>query len=199
MNIQSLRSLAIVKIINEDLSPDEYPQMLVQEIHTLKKIKNIIQNQTYIRQKQTLLREKRERIDIELDYYSMYIDDEYIENSSNLEEVDKWMKRLQTEIGGRMNENDVQENKLWGSLQNEYHTIAINFIFEVKDDNILLQEIKQRLLELIDERYQKVKYSLRAKFMNLNCSKRERHDALQKLQHQKSYAKFSINRINFTP
>ena len=77
----TLRALSMEKVVTEDLSPDSYPQTLLDEIQNLKKFYNISLNQQYYRKKQQLLdvRWSQDDIDAQIDYYSSYIDDEYNE------------------------------------------------------------------------------------------------------------------------
>ena len=78
----TLRALTMEKVVTEDLSPDSYPQTLLEEIiQTLKKLNNISLNQHSCWNKPQLLdvRWSQDDIDAQIDYYSSYIDDEYIE------------------------------------------------------------------------------------------------------------------------
>ena len=85
----TLRALSMEKVVTEDLSPDSYPQTLLEEIQTLKKLYNIHLNQQSCRKKRQLLdvRWSQDDIDAQIDYYSSYIDDEYIECWQDLEEM----------------------------------------------------------------------------------------------------------------
>ena len=77
----TLRALTMEKVVTEDLSPDSYPQTLLVEIQTLKKLQNTDLNQQSCQKKRDLLDQRwsQDDIDASIDYYSSYIDDEYIE------------------------------------------------------------------------------------------------------------------------
>ena len=149
----TLRALSMEKVVTEDLSPDSYPQTLLEEIETLKKLYHFHLNQQSCRKKRYLLNQRwsQDDIDASIDYYSSYIDDEYIEYWEHLEEAGKWVRMLRTEITKQMNENRQECQKLRKSIPPEYHFKC--FKNSEKDDKILIDEIKDRLLALVDEDY----------------------------------------------
>ena len=111
------------KVVTEDLSPDSYPQTLLVEIQTLKKLQNIDQNQQSCRKKQDLLDQRWSQDDINasIDYYSSYIDDEYVEYWQHLKEAGKWVTMLRADISKNMNEYRKRVSKLQISTPPEYH------------------------------------------------------------------------------
>ena len=202
MDIKTLRALTMTTIVTEDLSPDSYPQTLLEEIQTLKKLYNIGLNQHLCWNKRQLLdvRWSQDDIDAQIDYYSSYIDDEYIEYWQHLEEAGKWVMMLRTEISKKMNEYRNECQKLQKSILPEYHFMC--FKHSKKDDNILIDEIKERLLTLVDEHYQRKSQDMKNKLKHRKGNEKERdkiiNDTMKLFLQKRSFAKLVINRMNFT-
>ena len=198
----TLRALTMEKVVTEDLSPDSYPQTLLVEIKTLKKLQNINLNQQSCRKKQDLLDQRwsQDDIDASIDYYSSYIDDEYIEYWEHLEEAGKWVRMLRTEITKQMNENRKECQKLRKSIPPEYHFKC--FKNSEKDDKILIDEIKDRLLALVDEDYYRKSQDMINKLRGWKGDKKERDmiidDTVQLFLQKRSFARRVINCMNFT-
>ena len=198
----TLRALTLEKVVTEDLSPDSYPQTLLVEIQTLKKLQNTDLNQQSCQKKRDLLDQRwsQDDIDASIDYYSSYIDDEYIEYWEHLEEAGKWVMMLRTEISKKMNEYRNQCQKLQKSIPPEYHFMC--FKDSEKDDIILRDEIKERLLTLVDEHYQRKSQDMKNKLKHRKGDKKERdkiiNDTMKLFLQKRSFAKLVINRMNFT-
>ena len=202
MDIKTLRALTMTTIVTEDLSPDSYPKTLLEEIQTLKKLYNIGLNQHLCWNKRQLLdvRWSQDDIDAQIDYYSSYIDDEYIEYWQHLEEAGKWVMMLRTEISKKMNEYRNECQKLQKSILPEYHFMC--FKDSEKDDNILIDEIKERLLTLVDEHYQRKSQDMKNKLKHRKGDKKERdkiiNDTMKLFLQKRRFARLVINRMNFT-
>ena len=199
----TLRALSMEKVVTEDLSPDSYPQTLLEEIETLKKLYNIHLNQQSCREKRYLLNQRwsQDDIDASIDYYSSYIDDEYIEYWEHLEEARKWVRMLQTEITNQMNEYRKRYQILQKSIPSEYHFKC--FKNNEKDDKILIDEIKERLLALADEDFQRKSKDMINKLNDWKLDKKERDmiidtDTVKLFLQNRSFARLVINRMNFT-
>ena len=198
----TLRALAMEKVVTEDLSPDSYPQTLLVEIQTLKKLQNTDLNQQSCQKKRDLLDQRwsQDDIDASIDYYSSYIDDEYNEYWQHLEEAEKWVMKLRTEISKKMNEYRNECQKLQKSILPEYHFMC--FKDSEKDDNILIDEIKERLLTLVDEHYQRKSQDMKNKLKHRKGDKKERdkiiNDTMKLFLQKRRFARLVINRMNFT-
>ena len=70
-----LRALSMEKVVTEDLSPDSYPQTLLEEIQTLKKFYIILLNQQSCRKKRYLLNQRwsQDTIDASIDVFQIYM------------------------------------------------------------------------------------------------------------------------------
>ena len=131
--MQTLRALSMEKVVTEDLSPHSYPQTLLDEIQNLKKLQNVALNQQSCQKKRQLLdvRWSQDDIDAQIDYYSSYIDDEYIEYWQHLEEAGKWVRMLRTEITKQMNEYRKQYQILEKSIPSEYHFMYFKIVKKI--------------------------------------------------------------------
>ena len=202
MDIKTLRALTMTTIVTEDLSSDSYPQTLLEEIQTLKKLYNIGLNQHLCWNKRQLLdvRWSQDDIDAQIDYYSSYIDDEYIEYWQQLEEAGKWVRMLRTEITKQMNEYRKQYQILEKSIPSEYHFMY--FKNSEKDDKILIYEMKGRLLALVDEHYHRKSQDMINKLKYWKGDKKEKDkiidDTVKLFLQKRSFAKLVINCMNFT-
>ena len=198
----TLRALSMEKVVTEDLSPHSYPQTLLDEIQNLKKFYNIGLNQQSCGKKRQLLdvRWSQDDIDAQIDYYSSYIDDEYNEYWQHLEEAEKWVMKLRTEISKKMNEYRNECQKLQKSILPEYHFMC--FKHSKKDDNILIDEIKERLLTLVDEHYQRKSQDMKNKLKHRKGDEKERdkiiNDTMKLFLQKRRFARLVINRMNFT-
>ena len=198
----TLRALSMEKVVTENLSPHFYPQTLLDEIQNLKKFYNIGLNQQSCGKKRQLLdvRWSQDDIDAQIDYYSSYIDDEYIEYWEHLEEAGKWVMMLRTEISKKMNEYRNECQKLQKSILPEYHFMCLKH--SKKDDNIIIDEIKERLLTLVDEHYQRKSQDMKNKLKHRKGDKKERdkiiNDTMKLFLQKRRFARLVINRMNFT-
>ena len=200
--MSTLRALSMEKVVTEDLSPDSYPQTLLVEIQTLKKLQNTDLNQQSCQKKRDLLDQRwsQDDIDASIDYYSSYIDDEYIEYWEHLEEARKWVRMLQTEITKQMNEYRKRYQIMQKSIPSEYQFKCLKN--NEKDDKILIDEIKERLLALVDEDYYRKSQDMINKLRGWKGDKKERDmiidDTVQLFLQKRSFARRVINCMNFT-
>ena len=199
----TLRALSMEKVVTEDLSPDSYPQTLLEEIQTLKKFYNIHLNQQSCRKKRYLLNQRwtQDTIDALIDAYYSDIDDEYIEYWQHLEEARKWVRMLQTEITKQMNEYRKRYQIMQKSIPSEYQFKCLKN--NEKDDKILIDEIKERLLALADEDFQRKSQDMNNKLKDWKGDKKERDmiidtDTVKLFLENRSFARLVINRMNFT-
>ena len=199
----TLRALSMEKVVTEDLSPDSYPQTLLEEIQTLKKFYNIHLNQQSCRKKRYLLNQRwtQDTIDASIDAYYSDIDDEYIEYWQHLEEARKWVRMLQTEITKQMNEYRKRYQIMQKSIPSEYQFKCLKN--NEKDDKILIDEIKERLLALADEDFQRKSLDMINKLKDWKGDKKERDmiidtDTVKLFLENRSFARLVINRMNFT-
>ena len=199
----TLRALSMEKVVTEDLSPDSYPQTLLEEIQTLKKFYNIHLNQQSCRKKRYLLNQRwtQDTIDALIDAYYSDIDDEYIEYWQHLEEARKWVRMLQTEITKQMNEYRKRYQIMQKSIPSEYQFKCLKN--NEKDDKILIDEIKERLLALADEDFQRKSQDMNNKLKDWKGDKKERDmiidtDKVKLFLENRSFARLVINRMNFT-
>ena len=199
----TLRALSMEKVVTEDLSPDSYPQTLLEEIQTLKKFYNILLNQQSCRKKRYLLNQRwsQDTIDASIDAYYSDIDDEYIEYWEHLEEARKWVRMLQTEITKQMNEYRKRYQIMQKSIPSEYQFKCLKN--NEKDDKILIDEIKERLLALADEDFQRKSQDMINKLKDWKGDKKERDmiidtDTVKFFLENRSFARLVINRMNFT-
>ena len=198
----TLRAITMEKVVTEDLSPHSYPQTLLDEIQNLKKLQNVALNQQSCQKKRQLLdvRWSQDDIDAQIDYYSSYIDDEYIEYWQDLEEAGKWVMMLRTEITKKMNEYRNECQKLQKSILPEYHFMC--FKDSEKDDKILRDEIKERLLTLVDEHYQRKSQDMKNKLKHREGDNKERdkiiNNTMKLFLQKRRFARLVINRMNFT-
>ena len=199
----TLRALSMEKVVTEDLSPDSYPQTLLEEIQTLKKFYNILLNQQSCRKKRYLLNQRwsQDTIDASIDAYYSDIDDEYIEYWEHLEEARKWVRMLQTEITKQMNEYRKRYQIMQKSIPSEYQFKCLKN--NEKDDKILIDEIKERLLALADEDFQRKSQDMINKLKDWKGDKKERDmiidtDTVKLFLENRSFARLVINRMNFT-
>ena len=199
----TLRALSMEKVVTEDLSPDSYPQTLLEEIQTLKTFYNIHLNQQSCRKKRYLLNQRwtQDTIDALIDAYYSDIADEYIEYWHHLEEARKWVRMLQTEITKQMNECRKRYQIMQKSIPSEYQFKCLKN--NEKDDKILIDEIKERLLALADEDFQRKSQDMINKLKDWKGDKKERDmiidtDTVKLFLENRSFAKLVINRMNFT-
>ena len=199
----TLRALSMEKVVTENLSPDSYPQTLLEEIQTLKKFYNIHLNQQSCRKKRYLLNQRwsQDTIDASIDAYYSDIDDEYIEYWEHLEEARKWVRMLQTEITKQMNEYRKRYQILQKSIPSEYQFKCLEN--NEKDDKILIDEIKESLLAIADEDFQRKSQDMINKLKYWKGDKKERDmiidtDTVKLFLENRSFARLVINRMNFT-
>ena len=199
----TLRALSMEKVVTEDLSPDSYPQTLLEEIQILKKFYNIHLNQQSCRRKRYLLNQRwsQDTIDASIDAYYSDIDYEYIEYWEHLEEARKWVRMLQTEITKQMNEYRKRYQIMQKSIPSEYQFKCLKN--NEKDDKILIDEIKERLLALADEDFQRKSQDMNNKLKDWKGDKKERDmiidtDTVKLFLENRSFARLVINRMNFT-
>ena len=199
----TLRALSMEKVVTENLSPDSYPQTLLEEIQTLKKFYNIHLNQQSCRKKRYLLNQRwsQDTIDASIDAYYSDIDDEYIEYWEHLEEARKWVRMLLTEITKQMNEYRKRYQILQKSIPSEYQSKCLEN--NENDDKILIDEIKERLLALADEDFQRKSQDMINKLKYWKGDKKERDmiidtDTVKLFLENRSFARLVINRMNFT-
>ena len=140
----TLRALSMEKVVLEDLSPDSCPKTLLEEMQTLKKARNIALNQHSCRNKRRLLDMIWSKIRI--DGMSIWILEDH---DAVLEEAAIWFRMLETEFTKQMNQSRKQSEKLMKCIPLEYHYMCFKNL--EKDYETFIDEIKQRLLELIDE------------------------------------------------
>ena len=86
------------------------------------------------------------------------------------------------------------------SIPSEYHFKC--FKNNEKDDKILIDEIKERLLALADEDFQRKSKDMINKLKDWKCDKKERNmiidDTVKLFLQNRSFARLVINRMNFT-
>ena len=137
------------KVFTEDLSPDSCPKTLLEEMQTLKKVRNIALNHHSYRNKRRLLDMLWTNIRIDAGILTIWILEDH---DAVLEEAAMWFRMLGTEFTKQMNESRKEGEKLMKCIPLEYHYMCFKNL--ENDYESFIYEIKQRLLELIDEHYQ---------------------------------------------
>ena len=145
----TLRALTMEKVFTEDLSPDSCPKTLLEEMQTLKKVRNIALNHHSCRNKRRLLDMLWTNIRIDAGILTIWILEDH---DAVLEEAAMWFRMLGTEFTKQMNESRKEGEKLMKCIPLEYHYMCFKNL--ENDYESFIYEIKQRLLQLIDEHYQ---------------------------------------------
>ena len=175
----TLRALTMEKVFTEDLSSDSCPKTLLEEMQTLKKARNIALNHHSCRNKRRLLDMLWTNIRINAGILSIWILEDH---DDDLEEAAIWFRMLGTEFTKQMNESRKEGEKLMKCIPLEYHYMCFKNL--ENDYETFIYEIKQRLLELIDEHHQHLQ-------MNNGT------DATGRVQKSRNYSRHVINCLNF--
>ena len=175
----TLRALTMEKVFTEDLSSDSCPKTLLEEMQTLKKARNIALNHHSCRNKRRLLDMIWTNIRINAGILSIWILEDH---DAVLEEAAIWFRMLGTEFTKQMNESRKEGEKLMKCIPLEYHYMCFKNL--ENDYETFIDEIKQRLFELIDEHYQHLQ-------MN-NAT-----DATGRVLKSRNYSRHVINCLNF--
>ena len=175
----SLRALTMEKVFTEDLSPDSCPKSLLEEMQTLKKARNITLNHQSCRNKRRLLDMIWTNIRIDAAILTIWIIEDH---DAVLEESAIWFRMLRKEFTKQMTESRKKSEKLMKCIPLEYHYMCFKNL--ENDYETFIDEIKQRLLELIDEHYQHLQ-------MNNGT------DATGRVQKSRNYSRHVINCLNF--
>ena len=175
----TLRALTMEKVFTEDLSSDSCPKTLLEEMQTLKKARNIALNHHSCRNKRRLLDMLWTNIRINAGILSIWILEDH---DDVLEEAAIWFRMLGTEFTKQMNESRKEGEKLMKCIPLEYHYMCFKNL--ENDYETFIYEIKQRLLELIDEHHQHLQ-------MNNGT------DATGRVQKSRNYSRHVINCLNF--
>ena len=175
----TLRALTMEKVFTEDLSSDSCPKTLLEEMQTLKKARNIALNHHSCRNKRRLLDMLWTNIRIDAGILSIWILEDH---DAVLEEAAIWFRMLGTEFTKQMNESRKEGEKLMKCIPLEYHYMCFKNL--ENDYETFIDEIKQRLFELIDEHYQHLQ-------MN-NAT-----DATGRVLKSRNYSRHVINCLNF--
>ena len=147
----TLRALTMEKVFTEDLSPDSCPKSLLEEMQTLKKARNIALNHHSCRNKRRLLDMIWTNIRIDAAILTIWIIEDH---DAVLEEAAIWFRMLGTELTKQINESRKEGEKLMKCIPLEYQYMCFKNL--ENDYETFIDEIKQRLLELIDEHYQRL-------------------------------------------
>ena len=175
----TLRALTMEKVFTEDLSPDSCPKSLLEEMQTLKKARNIALNHHSCRNKRRLLDMWWTNIRIDAAILTTWILEDH---DAVIEEAAIWFIMLRTEFTKQINESRKEGEKLMKCIPLEYHYMCFKNL--ENDYETFIYEIKQRLLELIDEHYQHLQ-------MNNGT------DATGRVQKSRNYSRHVINCLNF--
>ena len=175
----TLRALTMEKVFTEDLSQDSCPKSLLEEMQTLKKARNIALNHHSCRNKRRLLDMIWTNIRIDAAILTIWIIEDH---DAVLEEAAIWFRMLRTEFTKQMNESRKESEKLMKCIPLEYHYMCFKNL--ENDYETFIYEIKQRLLELIDEHHQHLQ-------MNNDT------DATGRVQKSRNYSRHVINCLNF--
>ena len=175
----TLRALTMEKVFTEDLSQDSCPKSLLEEMQTLKKARNIALNHHSCRNKRRLLDMLWTNIRIDAAILTIWIIQDH---DAVLEEAAIWFRMLRTEFTKQMNESRKEGEKLMKCIPLEYHYMCFKNL--ENDYETFIYEIKQRLLELIDEHHQHLQ-------MNNGT------DATGRVQKSRNYSRHVINCLNF--
>ena len=175
----TLRALTMEKVFTEDLSSDSCPKTLLEEMQTLKKAWNIALNHHSCRNKRRLLDMLWTNIRINAGILSIWILEDH---DAVLEEAAIWFRMLGTEFTKQMNESRKEGEKLMKCIPLEYHYMCFKNL--ENDYETFIDEIKQRLFELIDEHYQHLQ-------MN-NAT-----DGTGRVLKSRNYSRHVINCLNF--
>ena len=182
----TLRALTMEKVFTEDLSSDSCPKTLLEEMQTLKKARNIALNQYSCRSKRRLLRMLWTNLIIESDNITVMDRrrTRYLAHKGpyHLDEALIWFRVLATQLAIQMNETAKEAEKLMKCIPLEYHYMCFKNL--ENDYETFIDEIKQRLFELIDEHYQHLQ-------MN-NAT-----DATGRVLKSRNYSRHVINCLNF--
>ena len=175
----TLRALTMEKVFTEDLSPDSCPKSLLEEMQTLKKARNIALNHHSGRNKRRLLDMIWTNIRIDAAILTIWIIEDH---DAVLEEAAIWFRMLGTELTKQINESRKEGEKLMKCIPLEYQYMCFKNL--ENDYETFIDEIKQRLLELIDEHHQHLQ-------MNNGT------DATGRVQKSRNYSRHVINCLNF--
>ena len=176
----TLRALSMEKVVLEDLSPDSCPKTLLEEMQTLKKARHIALNHHSYRIKRRLLNMLWTKIRIDAaGILAIWILEDH---NAVLNEAAIWFRMLGTEFTKQMNESRKKGEKLMKCIPLEYHYMCFKNL--ENDYETFIYEIKQRLLELIDEHHQHLQ-------MNNGT------DATGRVQKSRNYSRHVINCLNF--
>ena len=175
----TLRALTMEKVFTEDLSSDSCPKTLLEEMQTLKKARNIALNHHSGRNKRRLLDMIWTNIRIDAAILTIWIIEDH---DAVLEEAAIWFRMLGTELTKQINESRKEGEKLMKCIPLEYHYMCFKNL--ENDYETFIYEIKQRLLELIDEHHQHLQ-------MNNGT------DATGRVQKSRNYSRHVINCLNF--
>ena len=179
----TLRALTMEKVFTEDLSSDSCPKTLLEEMQTLKKARNIALNYHSCRNKRRLLDMLWTNIRINAGILSIWILEDH---DDVLEEAAIWFRMLGTEFTKQMNESRKEGEKLMKCIPLEYHYMCFKNL--VNNYETFIDEIKQRLLEIIDEDYE---YGL------MIYGPDATGDVTRSFQNNRKYSRHVINCLNF--
>ena len=186
----TLRALAMEKVFTQDLSPDSCPKTLLKEMQTLKKARNIALNQYSCRSKRRLLRMLWTNLIIESDNITVMDRrrTRYLAHKGpyHLDEALIWFRVLATQLAIQMNETAKEAEKLMKCIPLEYHYMCFKNL--VNNYETFIDEIKQRLLEIIDEDYE---YGL------MIYGPDATGDVTRSFQNNRKYSRHVINCLNF--
>ena len=186
----TLRALAMEKVFTQDFSPESCPKTLLEEMQTLKKARNIAVNQHSCRNKRRLLRILWTNLIIES--YNITVMDRrrtrYLADKGpfHLDEALIWFRVLNTQLVIQMKETAKEAEILMKCIPLEYHYMCFKNL--VNDDKTFIDEIKQRLLEIIDEGYE---YGL------MIYGPDATGHVTRRFQKNRNYARHVINCLNF--
>ena len=156
------------KVVLEDLSPDLYPQTLLEEIQILKKARNLSLNFYSYQNKRECVQKLWRKIITDA---GILPQENMSQNSVRelLEEAQLWFLELLWDIYCEMKKIRIEGLKLLKCIPLEYKYICAKY--HVNSYETYVDETKQRLLELIDEHHQYVPYVTRSVEKNRKYSR----------------------------
>ena len=174
----TLRALSMEKVVTEDLSPDLYPQTLLEEIQDLKKLRDSVLHFHLYRSKKRCVQKLWDKVILDA---SISFEEDLSSTQTKtvlmLEEALIWFQLLMSEIFMEMSKTRREGIKLLKCVPSEYHYICSKNI--VNNYETFIAETKQRLLEIIDEYYQYAAYVTRS------------------VEKNRKYSRQAINCLNF--
>ena len=151
----SLKVLASQSIVNNDILTEEIPICLQEEMHTLKKVKQIQQLIKYGEGVHDLLR----RLLNHLSYYIYFADSNYtnmMEDGLDVDkylkyfkECNKWFSTLYYKVISILHDKEDEVDVIQNSLPLEYHNITFKIIQIVNEDDDQISENINEIIEYV--------------------------------------------------